>query len=177
MLFRSTRRPQDPDTRPTRGNEGVATATTEPRPVTLRRGALLPPRTVLALHGAALGPHRRLLFGGAPLVFPRPLCGCWTPAETWQITWRGLGSSRDLTRTPRRVSRPGPPLFGATHGPAVPARPRSPRSAPCLARGCLFGVDSWDPEECEGAWPAPPALFSRSHCTVPDIAYIVVAYV
>ena len=173
----ATRRPQDPDTRPTRGNEVVATATTEPRPVTLRGRALLPPRTVLALHGAALGPHGRLSFGGAPIVLPQSLCGCWTPTETWQITWRSLGSSRDLTRAPRRVSRPGPPLFGATYGPAVPARPRSPRGASCLARGCLFGVDSWDLEEYEGAWPAPSTLFSRSCCTVPDLTYIVVDYV
>ena len=173
----ATRRPQDPDTRPTRGNEVVATATTEPWPVTMRGGALLPPRTVFALHGAALGPPGRLSSGGAPIVFPQPRCGCWTPTETWQITWRGLGSSRDLTRAPLRVSRIDCPLFGATYGPAVPARPRSPCTAPCPVRGCLFGVDAWDLEEHEGAWPAPSALSSRSCCTVPDLTYIVVAYV
>ena len=173
----ATRRPQDPDTKPTRGNEVVTTATTEPRPVTLRGGALLPPRTVLALHGAALVAPGRLSIGGAPTVFPQSLYGCWTPTETWQITWRSLGSSHDLARAPLRVSCPGPSLLGATYGPAVPARPRSPRGASCLARGCLFGVGAWDLEEYEGARPAPSALFSRSYCTVLDLSYIVVDYV
>ena len=173
----ATRRPQDPDTRPTRGNEVVATATTEPRPVTSRGGALLPPRTVFALHGAALVAPGRLSSGGAPIVFPQLQCGCWTPTETWQITWRSLGPSRDLTRAPSRVPRPGSSLFGATYGPAVPARPRSPRDAFCLARGCLFGVDKWDLGEYGGAWPAPSALSPRSCCTVLEITYNVVAYV
>ena len=160
----ATQRPQDPNTRPTRGNEVVATATTEPRPVTLRgpRATQAPP------------------LWGALFVLPRLLCSCWTPTNTWQRGPRGweiLSPSHGHIWAPSRVSQTRFSLFGATYGPAVPARPRSPRTAPCLARGCLLGADAWDLEEYEGAWPAPSTLFSGSYCTVPDITYNVVDYV